>query len=271
MPELPEVEIVVRNLNEMMGARPVVQEWIFYRADLRMALPKSKLNKLVGQKILNIRRRAKFILFEFAGQVVVSHLGMTGSWREEKAGWKKQKHDHVVLVLSKDRFFVYSDPRRFGFIEIWPVEKLVDRFSEYGVEPLAPETDFTLLTEKFRALQAPIKTSLMNQKLVVGIGNIYASEILFAAGVSPLKKCSKVNHEKYKLIWEMSRKILNRSIEKGGSTIENYRNSKGEEGAFQNEFSVYGREKEECLICHTPVKQKVMAGRSTYWCPKCQG
>jgi formamidopyrimidine-DNA glycosylase len=270
MPELPEVEIVVRNLTDMMGPKAVVQEWIFYRPDLRMKLPQAKLNKLVGQKILKIRRRAKFILFEFAEQVVVSHLGMTGAWREEKIGWTKQKHDHVVLVLNKDRFFVYSDPRRFGFIEIWPLEKLAGRFIDYGVEPLASETDFKVLTEQFRMIQAPIKTALMNQKMVVGIGNIYASEILFAACVSPLKKCSKVNHEKYNLIWKMSHKILSRSIEKGGSTIENYRNGKGVEGTFQNEFSVYGRDKEECLICHTPIKQKVMAGRSTFWCPKCQ-
>ncbi len=270
MPELPEVEIVCRNLREMIGTDALIQDWIFFRADLRMVLPKAKLNQLIGQKILKIRRRAKFILFEFSDDVVVSHLGMTGAWREEKAGWKKQKHDHVVLVIKPDRFFVYSDPRRFGFIEVWPTEKLNERFSEYGVEPLEPTTDFKLLTKQFKALQAPIKTALMNQKLVVGIGNIYASEILFAAGVSPLKKCSKVNNEKYKKIWEKSKKTLSRAISKGGSTIENYRNSKGEEGSFQNEFSVYGREKQECLICHTPIRQKVMAGRSTFWCPKCQ-
>lgn len=270
MPELPEVEIVVRNLNEMMGPSATVQEWIFYRANLRMTLPKAKLNKLAGQQILSIRRRAKFILFELSNHVVVSHLGMTGAWREEKPDWKRLKHDHVVLVLQPDRFFVYSDPRRFGFIEVWPREELANRFADYGVEPLAADTDFKLLTEQLRKLEAPIKTALMNQKLVVGIGNIYASEILFAAGVSPLKKCSKVNPEKYNLIWKMAQKILNRSIQKGGSTIENYRNSKGEQGAFQNEFSVYGRDKEPCLICHTAIKQKVMAGRSTYWCPKCQ-
>lgn len=270
MPELPEVEIVCRNLSEMIGPAATVQDWFFYRADLRMALPKANLKKLIGQKILQIRRRAKFILFEFADHVVVSHLGMTGAWREEKSGWNKQKHDHVVLVLRSDRFFVYSDPRRFGFIEVWRTSQLHERFSDYGVEPLAADTDFEALTGQFRNLEAPIKTALMNQKLVVGIGNIYASEILFAAGVSPLKKCSKVNREKYKLIWDQSQKILHRAIQKGGSTIENYRNSKGEEGSFQNEFSVYGREKEGCVICHTPIRQKVMAGRSTYWCPNCQ-
>ncbi len=270
MPELPEVEIVCQNLNSMMGSKSVVEDWHFYRAELRTQIPKAALKKLIGQKILQVKRRAKFILFDLGEYTIVSHLGMTGSWREESFDWKKQKHDHLALQIKPDRYFVYADPRRFGFIEVWKTENLSKRFTNYGLEPLEKTTNFDELTILFKKIQSPIKTSLMNQKLLVGVGNIYASEILFAAKVSPLKKASSVTHKQYALIWLHTQKILNKAISKGGSTIENYRNSFGEKGGYQSEFNVYGRMGCACLICNTTIKQKVMAGRSTFWCAVCQ-
>lgn len=270
MPELPEVEIVCRNLSEMIKPREKILDWIFFRADLRFKIPKKQLQSLINQPLINIQRRAKYILFNFQEDVVISHLGMTGSWRMEAQNWPKKKHDHLAFEISKKRFLVYQDPRRFGFIEVIKRSKISERFVALGAEPLDKATDFKLLTEAFKKLNAPIKNALMNQKLLVGVGNIYASEALFRAGVNPLSKCSKITQKEYVKIWKEVAVILNDAISKGGSTIENYRNSFGEKGDFQNSFFVYGRAGEECLKCHTLITSRMLAGRNTFWCPSCQ-
>jgi formamidopyrimidine-DNA glycosylase len=270
MPELPEVEVVCRELAEMIPSGQVLASWKFYRKDLRFTIPQKKLQSLAGQKILSIKRRAKYILIEAGENIIVSHLGMTGSWRRASAGFEVQKHDHLCFSLKNGDFFIFNDPRRFGFIEVVEKKQLVKRFLSLGAEPLDAETDFHELTSRFKKLNAPIKTALMNQKLIVGVGNIYASEILFASKVSPLKKAGRLTGAQYQLIWKNTKAILTKAIEKGGSTIENYKSAKGSEGGFQDEFFVYGREKELCRNCHTPIRQKVMAGRSTFWCPDCQ-
>ena len=270
MPELPEVEIVCRNLAEMILPGEVVIGWNFYRQDLRFKIPKKELIAIVNQPLVQINRRAKYILLEFENDIVISHLGMTGAWRRESTGWKKVKHDHLSFTLKNGAHFVYNDPRRFGFVEVVKRRDLIKRFADLGVEPLDKKTDFKELTIKFRDLASPIKTALMNQKLIVGVGNIYASEILFAAQVSPLKKASKVTEIQYGKIWKETKRILSAAIESGGSTIENYKNSYGESGEFQKKFNVYARESELCRNCHNPIKQKTMAGRSTFWCSYCQ-
>lgn len=270
MPELPEVEIVCRNLTQIIKPPDSIKSWKFFRADLRFKIPKAGLNKLVGQKLLKVERRAKYILLNFNDYTLISHLGMTGSWREEKQGWVKRKHDHLAFEISGKRFLVFEDPRRFGFIEVVKTSQLANRFENLGVEPLSESTDFNGLSLKFKKLQAPIKTALMNQKLLVGVGNIYASEVLFRTNINPLKKCSKLTHEEYLKIWSEVKIVLDEAIKKGGSTIENYRNSFGEKGQFQDNFFVYGRLKEACIKCHTPIKSVVQAGRTTFWCPSCQ-
>ena len=191
MPELPEVENVCRNLSEMIPPLAKIKSWKFFRSDLRFKIPKSALNGLAGKPLLSIKRRAKYILFQFEGNVMISHLGMTGAWRQVEAGWKKEKHDHLAFLLEDGKVFVYTDPRRFGFVEVVETKRLAERFADLGAEPLDAETDFSALTKLFAGIKAPVKTALMNQKWVVGVGNIYASEILFAAGVSPFRSCSK--------------------------------------------------------------------------------
>lgn len=270
MPELPEVEIVCRNLAQIITPPQLIKSWKFFRADLRFKIPKSSLQKLVGQKLTGIERRAKYILLNFSEYTLISHLGMTGSWREEKQGWLKRKHDHLAFEISENRFLVFEDPRRFGFVEVVKTSQLRYRFEDLGDEPLSESTDFEQLTLKFKKLQAPIKTALMNQKLLVGVGNIYASEVLFRTNINPLKKCSKVTSDEYVKIWNEVKIVLRDAIKKGGSTIENYRNSFGEKGQFQDSFFVYGRQKQACIKCHTPIKSVVQAGRTTFWCPSCQ-
>lgn len=270
MPELPEVEIVCRTLTQIIKPPDTLKSWKFFRADLRFRIPKAALHKLVGQKLVKIERRAKYILLNFEENTLISHLGMTGSWREEKLGWVRRKHDHLAFEVSDSRFLVFEDPRRFGFVEVVKTANLPKRFAALGEEPLSKSTDFDQLTLKFKKLQAPIKTALMNQKFLVGVGNIYASEALFRAQINPLKKCTKLSFDDYSRVWNEVKIILNEAIKKGGSTIENYRNSFGGKGQFQDSFFVYGRQNEPCIKCHTPIKSIVQAGRTTFWCSTCQ-
>lgn len=275
MPELPEVEIVCRNLNKILGRDAQIKSWKFFRQDLRFKIPQKQLRELQGQKILKLERRAKYLVFYFEDVVVISHLGMTGEWRTEKSGFNRdskgyRKHDHIALELEDGRCLVYCDPRRFGFVQVVSKKQLSTYFAQFGVEPLLENTDFNALTNRFRNLKAPVKSALMNQKLIVGVGNIYASEALYRAGIYPFKSAAKLRRESYYLLWGEVRAVLSEAIKKGGSTIENYRNAFGESGEFQNSFSVYGRDGEECRKCHTPIKSRVLSGRNTFWCPGCQ-
>ncbi|MBC7742205.1 MAG: bifunctional DNA-formamidopyrimidine glycosylase/DNA-(apurinic or apyrimidinic site) lyase [Bdellovibrionaceae bacterium] len=270
MPELPEVEIVCRNLNTILKPPFNIKSWIFFRRDLRFKIPKRALQQIIAVPIFAIKRRAKFILFESETGFFISHLGMTGAWRSEAKDWIRRKHDHVAFEYAPGQFLIYEDPRRFGFIEFIKKSEIEKRFKDFGAEPLASHTDFEVLTALFKKLQAPIKTALMNQKFLVGVGNIYASEILFRAGVSPLKKCSKVTRAQFQKIWHWTQFILKDAIEKGGSTINNYRNSYGETGSYQSKFFVYDLAGETCKNCNSKIKQIMQSGRSTFWCPRCQ-
>ena len=270
MPELPEVEIVCRNLAKMIKPSDKILSWIFFRANLRYKIPKAQLRKIIGRPLVNIERRAKYILFNFGEYILVSHLGMTGSWRQEKINWQVKKHDHLAFEISNDRYFVFEDPRRFGFIEAIKAADLKKRFIDLGVEPLSNSTDFKQLTQKFKILRSPIKTAIMNQKLLVGVGNIYASEVLFRVQISPFKTCAKVSEEQYIKIWKEIVILLHDAIIGGGSTIENYRNSFGKKGSFQNSLFVYARKNQPCFKCQVLIKSIIQAGRSTFWCPNCQ-
>lgn len=270
MPELPEVEIVCRNLAKMLQPGAVIRQWKFFRGDLRFKIPKTQLQKLQSLPLVRISRRAKYILFYFGDYVMISHLGMTGSWRLEKAAWDRRKHDHLAFAIDHETFLVFEDPRRFGFIEVVREDKLNDRFSQLGAEPLDSTTNFELLGEKFSRLSSPIKTALMNQKLLVGVGNIYASEVLFRTGIHPQIKCSKLSQKTLRMIFREVEEVLTAAISAGGSSISSYRNSYGEKGNFQTSFFVYGRKNEPCLKCSTPIKSSMQAGRSTFWCPRCQ-
>lgn len=272
MPELPEVEIVRQNLQNLVTVPARIQEWIFFRQDLRFNIPKRKLMQVCGRPLIRISRRAKYLLFEFQDDVVVSHLGMTGSWRRVQADWNPEKHDHLAFVIDEKNVFVYQDARRFGFIEVIKRRDLAKRFAGLGPEPLELQNEEAViaLTSVFKKLKSPIKTALMNQKYIVGVGNIYASEALFSSKISPFRKCSKLTQKEYARLWKNVRKILSEAIAKGGSTIDNYKNAYGEAGNFQKEFFVYGRENKVCLICNTHISQKTIAGRSTFWCKACQ-
>lgn len=270
MPELPEVENVKLSLIGLGSVGQVFSSVEFLRPTLRTRLNPSMDKKLKGQSVVDIRRRAKFLLIETEDFILLNHLGMTGSWRS--GSLPEEKHDHVILHFESGFGLIYNDPRRFGLLELLPKKDLAKNkwLKNLGIEPLAEEFDADFLFQSTRKRKAPLKAFIMDQRRVVGVGNIYASEALFAAGVKPLRPAGKLTREESVKLVDCVRSILTCAIEAGGSTISDYRNSHGEEGEYQLSFSVYARSSEPCLKCGTAIRSRVIAGRNTFWCPKCQ-
>ena len=272
MPELPEVEIVCRNLSEILSPPAKLTGSHFWRKDLRYKIPVAKIQKLKGKTLKTIKRRAKYILFDFGETVLISHLGMTGSWREHRGELKAlspQKHDHVALCFGKNQWLIYNDPRRFGFAEVISSKNIFKYFTKYGIEPLEI-TDVSNIIEVFSSKSAPIKSVIMQQDYLVGVGNIYASEALFKARIHPLRRACDISDKEYKLLLKQIQKILTDAIEHGGSTIQNYRNAKNQPGEFQQRFAVYDRFGLECPQCRAKILVEKVAGRSTFFCSTCQ-
>ncbi len=270
MPELPEVEITTRNLQSILDLPAPIIAFEFFRSNLRNKIPIKAIQKMNGSELVRIYRRAKFIVFEFSEGNVISHLGMTGSWRSEKTGWARRKHDHIALSFSGNRCLVYNDPRRFGEFDLYTSTEMQQRFEAFGPEPLHAETNWQEITGKFKSLKTEIKVCLMNQKYLVGVGNIYASEALFRAGIRPGKKANRLSLHEYERLWQHVQIVLQKAIKAGGSSIQNFKNGYGKTGNFQNQFAVYDRANEACLICRNKIKLKVYSGRSTFWCSQCQ-
>lgn len=278
MPELPEVETVCKNLNQIIPVKSKILNWKFWRKDLRFQIPIKDLEKSKSEKLQNICRRAKYIVFEFENHLMISHLGMTGQWRLENVDiqkFKTEKHDHVGFEFQKNHWLIYNDPRRFGFIHFVKINDQLNYFSKMGIEPVDLKIDLNILTPVFKKIKTNIKSALMNQKYIVGVGNIYASEALFLAGILPTKPCSKVTEVQYQKIWMHTRAILIQAIESGGSTIKNYKNTNNEPGQFQNQLFVYGKEDQSCSVCRannlvTRIKNIKIQGRSTFYCRICQ-
>jgi formamidopyrimidine-DNA glycosylase len=269
MPELPEVETVRRQMSGFLQPRSEVRAVKMWRKDLRYKLP--NLQALVGMKILGVRRRAKYLLFDLPEGVLLSHLGMTGHWRKEEmglSGFVPQKHDHVALEIRPQVLLVYNDPRRFGFLLRLKSGEELKFFKNYGAEPFGITYDTAKWEAVFRRLCGPIKSALMNQKWIVGLGNIYVCEALFLAGVRPMRRCGRVSSLEYERLFRAIESILARAIEHGGSTILSYRSASNQPGGFQESLIVYGRD--ICGKCRAKILNRVMSGRSSYYCPKCQ-
>lgn len=269
MPELPEVEVMRRSLEEIFRDHPQVEKIKTNRPDLRFPLPLAIFKKWKGVRIIAVHRRAKYLRIESTVGSLVCHLGMTGNFRLALAKEKRRTHDHVEIWLGEDRVLLFEDPRRFGFFLEWPGSWAEVTREELGPEPLDPAWTAEILKSRLKGKSAPIKNLLMDQRVVVGIGNIYASEVLFRAKVRPQRPAGKVTKSECEKIVKFSREILHDAIRQGGSSIRDYR-SPGGEGSFQKAHLVYDREGQECVICGTPIRRRVMAGRSTFWCSHCQ-
>ncbi len=277
MPELPEVELVKRQLVESLELPQKILKIEFSSFDLRNPMPRKQAELIENQIIVGLERRAKYILFMLeSGDTLVTHLGMTGSWRFAGPNDPSQKHDHVMIYLGQkkgskvDLNLIYNDPRRFGFFEFCEKKRQSVLLKNLGPEPLETEFSGPLLHEKIKSLKSPIKSVIMNSRVVVGVGNIYASEALFRAKISPFRKASKIKIAQAIDLVQAIKEVLNLSLDSGGSSIDNYKHVSGKSGEFQNLHQVYNREGLACKVCESIIKKKVLTGRSTFWCPRCQ-
>ncbi len=270
MPELPEVETVCKGLNQIIGRGLAIDEVRLHRKDLRKPFPKLLNSKLKGLRLEAVRRRAKYLLLDCGPYVLINHLGMTGSWRLEK-GSESELHDHFEIRTSKGRL-IYNDPRRFGLllIENKGEEYLNPFLSHLGVEPLEGDFSAQKLFQQSRGKVSAVKVFIMDQKIVVGVGNIYAAEALFRSGLRPQKQAGKLSKKDCENLVGSIQEVLREALSSGGSTIRSYRSASGEAGAFQNQLFVYGRAGESCRVCGSKVRTEIQAQRSSYWCPKCQ-
>lgn len=265
MPELPEVETVRRGLEGLLVGRTLASVEIL-RPMLRTRIPKELVTLLTGARVTAIDRRAKYLLWRTDRATLLSHLGMTGTWQHTATERPRHKHDHLRIVTDDGVTLVYNDPRKFGFVELGE-----DRLRELGPEPLdAAAFTADYLHACFAGRRAPVKALLMDQAVVVGVGNIYAAEALFRAGIHPKRHAKAVKRERLERLVIAVREVLEEAIVKGGSTIDDFRKTDGQSGYFQHTFAVYGREGQPCHVCKSKLTLARIAGRSSVYCRKCQ-
>jgi formamidopyrimidine-DNA glycosylase len=292
VPELPEVETVRRGLAPYLtGAR--IDRVILNRKDLRFPFPKGFAQALQGQTITLVGRRAKYLLFHLSsGKIWLGHLGMTGAFRFAGFRFKEPsryyepgediKHDHVVMHLTQPEHgklvLIYSDPRRFGFMDIFASEEDSPYLEGLGPEPLGNEFNAAEMALRFKAKSAPMKAALLDQRVVAGLGNIYVSEALHRAHIRPTVPARKLvlksgrPSARLELLADGVRTVLTEAIEAGGSTLRDFRAADGGPGYFQHRFAVYDREGAFCPTpgCPGTIRRIVQSGRSTFYCPVCQ-
>jgi formamidopyrimidine-DNA glycosylase len=279
MPELPEVETTRAGLAPHVVGRTVTSV-VLRRRELRWPIPPEVAERLPGQRILTVRRRAKYLLLDTDAGSALLHLGMSGSLRVLPAQTPVGTHDHVDFVLDHPRsrparVLRFNDPRRFGCLLWQPPGETHELLRDLGPEPLGDGTDGVKfdgdhLFALSRGRSAPVKNFLMDQRVVVGVGNIYVAEALFAAGISPLRAAGKVSRERYARLVEEVKRILAHAIARGGTTLRDFISPDGAPGYFEQELSAYGRGGEPCRNCGRPLKQGTIGQRATVWCAHCQ-
>lgn len=292
MPELPEVETVRRGLEPWLeGAR--IEKVTLNRKDLRFPFPKGMAKALEGKTITSVGRRAKYLLFRLSsGQTLLSHLGMTGSYRFEGRTFKEpsryfepdqdQKHDHLRMDVTHPKHgkltLIYNDARRFGFMDLFTNESESAFLEGLGPEPLGNAFNAEEMAARFKGKAAPMKAALLDQRVVAGLGNIYVSEALHRAHIRPTTKAGKLvlksggPSKRLEDLADAVRVVLTEAVEAGGSTLRDFRDADGGSGYFQHRFAVYDREGEPCPTpgCTGKIKRIVQSGRSTFFCPVCQ-
>lgn len=267
MPELPEVETTKTSLLPLLHHR--VQSVIVRDSRLRWAIP-DDISRLVGQELRALKRRSKYILAEFETDQMLWHLGMSGSFRLCTAQDELRKHDHLILTFDDGTELRYHDPRRFGCI-LWlndeHQKKLIDTL---GPEPLSDAFNADYLYEKLRTKQVGIKIAIMDNHVVVGVGNIYATESLFNLGIHPAQPANTLSSEQIAGLVVEIKRILSHAIQLGGSTLRDYTNAMGENGYFQQTLLAYGRAGEMCVNCETTLENMKLGQRASVFCPQCQ-
>lgn len=272
MPELPEVETTRRGIApHIVGCK--VKQLIIRNHSLRWPIPKELPGRIKNAELLSLTRRGKYLLFEFKDGYVLWHLGMSGSLRVLPKGHTSaiQTHEHVDLCMSNGAILRFNDPRRFGAV-LWADNPVYehDLLSHLGPEPLSDAFSDHYLYEKTRKRKQPIKTFIMDSKVVVGVGNIYANEALFNAGIRPTKAAGKITKAQTQQLTQDIKKVLARAIEQGGTTLKDFIGGDGKPGYFAQQLNVYGRGGEPCVTCSKPLKEVRMGNRTTVYCTQCQ-
>lgn len=271
MPELPEVETTLRGIAPYLVQRKVVKV-VVRNASLRWPVPDDLPELMAGKKIVSVERRAKYLLIKLTNGTAILHLGMSGNLRIVNTDTPLVKHDHVDIVVQGGKILRFNDPRRFGCL-LWQSEQLREHklLASLGPEPLTDSFGGNLLFNLSRKRKIAVKSFIMDNKIVVGVGNIYANEALFAAGVRPDKAAGKVSLKLYKKLADEIKDVLDKAIEQGGTTLKDFVGSDGKPGYFKQELKVYGRAGMECVNCNRDLVEKRIGQRSTVFCKSCQG
>lgn len=269
MPELPEVETTRRGIKPYIDQQ-TVKEIIVRQPKLRWPVP-AEIEQMEGQLVESVTRRGKYILLETATGTALIHLGMSGSLRIVDAGAEVEKHDHVDIVIETGKAIRLRDPRRFGAF-LWTTQNPLKHklIRSLGPEPLTDDFNVDYLYQASRGRTMSIKQFIMNGHIVVGVGNIYACESLFMAGISPKWAAGKVSKKRYQKFVEEIKTVLANAIKQGGTTLKDFVQVEGSPGYFKQELNTYGRAGESCFICQSTIKQITQGQRSTFYCAKCQ-
>lgn len=270
MPELPEVETSLRGIQPFIEGLQI-SEIVVRNPALRWPIPVSELQTLVGHRIERLQRRAKYILLHTQRGVILLHLGMSGSLRVVDASQPHGKHDHLDIKVDTGKIVRLNDPRRFGCCLL--LQEPVDEhklLASLGPEPLSNSFDGERLFELSRGRSLAVKNFIMDGKTVVGVGNIYASESLFEAGIRPGMAAKRVSRTRYQLLADQIKEVLAKAIKAGGTTLNDFTQTDGKPGYFRHELQVYARAGEPCYQCGSKIKSQVIGQRSTFYCPSCQ-
>ena len=272
MPELPEVETVARGLAKRLERHRLVKVET-RRGDLRWPFPKGFAEKLTGRKVIKVRRRAKYIVVELDdGNALLAHLGMSGRMLLSKGRPVLETHDHVIFETDEGWVLRFNDARRFGMMDIVAIDKLERHklIKGIGPEPLGNDFNGPVLAAALKGKKTSIKAAILDQKVVAGVGNIYASEALYRARISPKRMAYTVQGDRAEKLAHAIKVVLNEAVAAGGSSLRDYVQADGELGYFQHKWRVYEKEGQDCPDCAGKVRRIVQGGRSTFYCPSCQ-
>ncbi len=270
MPELPEVETVVRLIRPRLIGRTIAGAKFTVPRQLHPQTARGILRAVKGHRITDVKRRGKYIIIELNKGILLVHLGMTGRLYVRSGALAREPHERAMLGLDDGHVLVLRDPRTLGTIRFFPTGTDVTPLKHMGLEPLEERSDLKELFSAIKRRTIAIKPLLLNQSLIAGIGNIYASEALWESHIDPRKSAGKLTRPQFDRLFAAIRKVLLKAIKSGGSTVRNFADPEGRAGSYQKEFRVYGREGEACPRCGKPIVRIVQAQRSTYFCKSCQ-